>query len=208
MRARLVPLLIAIASSIHSGGLHAQSGPVHSSAPVLRPGDAVQITVWRKPELSGEFVVAADGTLADPFYQEVRAGGLPLPDVTALVLAFVAQYEANPRIRVEPLFRVAVGGEVRQPNMYNLRAETTIAQAVMMAGGASERGRLDRVRLLRDDAVFVMDLTRPERGLAQSGIRSGDQIFVGRRNSLIREYVSPVSSVVGAAVSLIFVITR
>jgi protein involved in polysaccharide export with SLBB domain len=202
-------LFLAVsASSVMPGASVAQASPGHSAGAVLRPGDAVQITVWRKPELSGEFVVAADSTLADPLYQDIKVAGLPVSNVTAIVLAFVAQYETNPRIRVEPLFRVSIGGEVRQPNMYNLRAETTVAQAVMLAGGASERGRLERVRLIRDDQEFRMDLTRPAPGLAQSPIRSGAQIFVGRRSSFVRDYVAPISSVVGATASILYLITR
>jgi protein involved in polysaccharide export with SLBB domain len=207
MRAAFCLLLVS-AISAAPGLLRAQSLPGRSAEPVLRPGDAVQITVWRKPELSGEFMVAADSTLADPFYQAVRVVGVSLADVTARVLAYVAQYEQNPRIRVDPLFRVSIGGEVRQPNMYTLRAETTLAEAVMVAGGASERGRLDRVRLIRENGEIVLDLTRAEVGLAQSTIRSGDQIFVGRRTWLLKDYIAPASSVIGAAVTIIYLITR
>ena len=33
---------------------------------LLRPGDALRITVWRQPEFSGDFVVNPDSTVAHP----------------------------------------------------------------------------------------------------------------------------------------------
>jgi protein involved in polysaccharide export with SLBB domain len=207
MRAALCLLLVSALVAVPAP-VRAQSPAAPLPGPLLRPGDAVQITVWRKPELSGEFVVAADSALADPFYQDVKVAGMSMAEVTSRILAYVAQYEQNPRIRVEPLFRVSIGGEVREPNMYHLRAGTTIGEAVMLAGGVSERGRLDRVRLVRDGDQLVLDLARPQPGMAQSTIRSGDQIFVGRRTWLLKDYVAPASSVIGAAVSIIYLVTR
>jgi protein involved in polysaccharide export with SLBB domain len=101
-----------------------------------------------------------------------------------------------------------VGGEVRQPNLYMLRPETTITQAVMQAGGPAANGRIDRVRLLRGSETFVIDLTRPYEGLAQAPISSGDQLFVGRRVSFVREYVAPFSSILSAAVSVAWLVNR
>ena len=43
--------------------------------PVLRPGDMLRITVWRHPEMSGDFAVAPDSTLVHPLYQAVRVAG-------------------------------------------------------------------------------------------------------------------------------------
>ena len=186
----------------------AQDPAAPVSTAVIQPGDVVRINVWRKPELSGEFQVTADGTIADPFYMAVNIGGLPLATASERVRAHLARYETDPRVLVEPLFRVVVGGEVRQPNLYTLRRETTIAQAVMLAGGPTERGNLDRVRVLRDGEVLSVDILRPEGGLAHTPIRSGDQILVGRRRSIFRDYILPATTMVGAVASVIYATRR
>ncbi|HSL70419.1 MAG TPA: polysaccharide biosynthesis/export family protein, partial [Longimicrobiales bacterium] len=131
---------------------------------VLSPGDAVRITVMRHPELSGEFAVAGDGTLVHPIYRELRVAGVTMPDAERMVHQLLGRFEARPEFVLDPLFQVAVGGEVRQPNLYPLRPSTTIAQAVAVAGGATDRGRLDRVRLFRGGREYMIDLSRPERG--------------------------------------------
>ena len=48
---------------------------------VLRVGDVVRINSWRNPELSGDIVVDADGTLRHPLYGGVRAAGVTLSEL-------------------------------------------------------------------------------------------------------------------------------
>lgn len=197
-------LLVAGAIAIP---LQAQS-PSGEEATLLRAGDAVRITVWRQPELSGEFVVAADGSLTHPLYRTVRVTGVPLSQIEQRVQAFLARFAENPQFVVEPLLRVTVGGEVARPNLYNLRPETSIAQAVALAGGATERGRADQVHLLRGGTRRVLDLTNPESEGARVPIRSGDEIIVARRRAVFREVVAPVMTVIGAIAAITNVALR
>lgn len=204
MRLLLVCLLLAI--TIRSAPVLAQDVTPAPDTPVLNPGDAVRITVWRKPDLSGEFFVGADSSIAHPFYAEVKVGGVPFPSAADRVQRHVARFETSPRVLVEPLFQVIVMGEVRQPKLYTLRPEITVAQAVGLAGGGTERGRLERVQLLRDGQVHLIDLTQPSSGLGQTPIRSGDQIVVPRRRDVFREYIAPSASVTAALVALLNVV--
>ena len=175
---------------------------------VLRPGDALRITVWRKPELSGQFTVAIDGSLAHPLYRSVRVAGVPLSTVETRLLQFLQRYEEGPQFVLEPLLRVAVGGEVARPNLYALGPETTVSQAVALAGGASERGRNDRVRLVREGRTVLIDLTKPDATVTQLLIQSGDEIFVDRRRAIFREYITPVITIVGAAAAIVSAVSR
>ena len=172
-------------------------------AGALNPGDVVRITVWRKPELSGEFVITADGTVSHPLYRDVRVTGLPLDAVDARIREFLGKLEANPQFVIAPLLRVAVGGEVRLPNLYTLGPETSLAQAVAMAGGPTDRGRRDRVRLIRQDREMVVDLRRADALGAGMVVNSGDQIVVERRRELYRDVLSPVVSVMGATAAIV-----
>jgi polysaccharide export outer membrane protein len=192
-------LLSAAPAAAQSDG----AGASAASAAVLRPGDAIRISVWRKPELSGEFIVAGDSSIAHPFYGDLRVGGIPFLVATERVRRFVERFETSPRVLVEPLYQVAVTGEVHAPKLYTLRPEVTIAQAVGMAGGATQAGEMNRVRLLRAGNVHLIDLTQPGDPLAQTPIVSGDQIVVPRRRDILREYVAPLSSVFAAVVSLL-----
>jgi polysaccharide biosynthesis/export protein len=192
-------------------GTSAQSAPRPAAgveATSLRPGDVLRVTVWRNQELSGEFVIASDGSIAHPLYRELRVAGMTPAAVEERMHEFLVRFEASPRFVVEPLFRVSVGGEVRQPNLYSLPVHTTIAEAVALAGGVTERGRLDRVRLIRGNEEIWVDLTQPDHGLAQSAVRSGDQLFVARRVNIWREYITPAGSIASAIISLANLLIR
>lgn len=180
---------------------------LESSAATLSPGDAVRITVWRKPDLSGEFFVAADSSIAHPFYSEVKVGGVPFAVATERVKQFVRRVEASP-VLVEPLYQVMILGEVRAPKLYPVRPEVTLAQAIGLAGGTTERAQLNKVQLLRGGQVFLVDLTQPQAGRAQTTIRSGDQIVVPRRTSVFRDYVAPAASITSAVVALANLVIR
>lgn len=191
------PLLVLLASA---APLEAQS---ESPGAVLRAGDAVRITVWRKPEMSGEFVVGGDGALVHPLYRQVRVSGIPLAIAEGSIRDFLTRYESAPQFAFEPLFRVFVGGEVRQPNLYLLRPETTVAQSIALAGGAVERGNLNRLRLVREGRSIMVDLAAPGEAGGQMPVRSGDQITVPRRSDILREYVMPIASVTAAIATVV-----
>ena len=92
---------------------------------VLTPGDSVRIVVWRKPELSGDFVIAPDGSITHPLYRSVKIAGLPFARAESNLRTFLAQYEDNPQFVMEPLIRVAVSGEVTRPSVFATRPEAT-----------------------------------------------------------------------------------
>lgn len=194
-------LAFALAAVFAPGLLSAQEP---APRPVLRPGDAVRITVWRKPEFTGEFELAPDGSIIHPLYRTLNVASIPLAEVEQRIGAYLQRYETTPQFVVEPLFRVVVSGEVRQPNVYLVPEATTVAQAVGRAGGATERGRLDQVRVLRGTQELVVDLTQP--GTAGTEVRSGDHVVVRRRTDVFREYVVPAVNMLAAVASVISII--
>lgn len=195
--------LLAPTAAAQSDG---DSVPV--AEPRLQPGDRVLITVWRKPEYSGESVVTLDGTLNHPYFQAVKVTGIPLSVVKQRLVGFLATTENEPLLTIEPLFRVTVGGEVQQPNVYSLSSATTLAQAIASAGGPTERGRLHKVRLYRDGEVIRLNLNDPRSDEANLTIRSGDNILVGRSGNFFRDILAPAASLTAAIVSIVVVLRQ
>ncbi|HYO47387.1 MAG TPA: polysaccharide biosynthesis/export family protein [Gemmatimonadota bacterium] len=149
---------------------------IAASDPGLQPGDLVEITVWQRDELSGEFTVAQDGSLVHPLYRQVHVTGLPASQVEDRLRSFLGQFEANPQVVVRPLYKVAVAGQVFKPDIYTVQPGTTVSQVVTQAGGVTETADTDDAQLTRGTRVTEIDL----RDLAtiQMPVQSGDQILV------------------------------
>lgn len=210
--------LLAAAALVIPGALAGQSSTTDTRTTdtrdaVLTPGDSIRIQVWRKPELSGDFVIAPDGAISHPLYRSVRVAGLPFSTVEANVRTFLSTYEQNPQFVMEPLLRVAISGEVTRPQVFAVQPGTTIAEAVARAGGTTQNAKRNNVRLFRttrqgQQSALTVDLTQPETGLATSPVRSGDLLVVDRRSSFFREVLVPVLGVIGSLASIAVLIER
>src|SRR6266705_2061792 len=199
----VVALLLAPIASAAAQRPSPSSLPPHD--PVLGPGDALRIDVWRHPEMSGEFVVAPDSALEHPLYQVVKVAGVPLPVVRQRLDSLLARYEQGVQFVVEPLFPVTVAGEVRQPNLYRLPQRTTFAQAVAKAGGPTELGRLDKVHVIRRDSAMVINLANGYSRYGALPVASGDQVLVSRRSNfnLLRDILYPAASLTAAVAAIL-----
>ena len=112
------------------------------------------------------------------------------------------------RLRLLSGERLIVAGEVRQPNIYPVPPGTTVAQVIAMAGGPSDRGRLDRVQLIRRSGATMLDITRPEVGAARVEVNSGDEIIIGRRRSIMQDVIGPSSGILAALASVTGVVIQ
>jgi protein involved in polysaccharide export with SLBB domain len=175
-RETLLALLIGVALADRPA-----SAQTPSVDPGLKPGDMVEVTVWQRDELSGEITVAPNGSLIHPLYRQIRVTGIPADQVEDRVRSFLSAYEANPQLVVQPHYKVAVGGAVNKPDLYDILPGTTVSGAVTQAGGIGERGKRNDVRLVRDGRETRLDLTEPEAMLVT--LQSGDQIVVKEKST-------------------------
>src|SRR5688500_20274688 len=111
-RVRAIALALAFASP----------AVAQETEPVLRPGDAVRVEVWRQPELSGEFLVAEDGTLLHPLYRGVVVADVALAEARQRLHALPTRYESHTESVIQPLPPAGVRGSVAQPRRHTRAA--------------------------------------------------------------------------------------
>jgi polysaccharide biosynthesis/export protein len=202
---------LTLALPVH---LVAQATPSSSrDVSSLTPGDSIRIVVWRRPEMSGDFVVAPDGSITHPLYRAVQVAGIPLANAEANLRNFLTKFEENPQFVMEPLLRVAVSGEVSRPQVFAVRPGTSIAETVARAGGTTQFAKRNKVRVLRTERSgreqeLYVDLMHPAQGLANTPVRSGDLIVVERKTAFFRDIAIPALSVIGAVASIAILVQR
>ena len=179
----------------------------------LAPGDSVRITVWRRPELSGDFVVGPDNSVTHPLFRTVRVGGVPQSTAEANVRTFLLRFDQDPQFVLEPMVRVAVTGEVTRPQLFAANPQMSILEAIARAGGPTVNAARSRVRVLRynprgEQTTFVIDLNSSEEGVGRAPIHSGDQIIVDRKKNFLRDILLPTFTVVGSIASIGLLIDR
>lgn len=202
---RILKSVLLVAGLVATSTARAQAT---TSSEGLNPGDQVRILVWRNTELSGDFTVAANGTLVHPLYREVQVTGMTMAAVEDRLRTFLTRYTTNPQFVISPLVKIIVAGAVRSPNLFSVPPETTVAQAIVLAGGPTTEAQLNHIRLLRDRQEISVDLSRADSQAASLQIRSGDQIFIPTRRNILRDFVGPVTSTIAAAAAITSIFIR
>ena len=111
------------------------------STRTIAPGDRLKVQVANLDELSGEFTVAKDGTIALPLVGDLAVAGKRDVDVAEMLrMRLAAQYLQSPQVLVTVVGyqgqRVAVIGAVRTPGLYEIEKQgETILDLITKAGG-------------------------------------------------------------------------
>lgn len=201
MRSLLLAVLCCTAIALPS--MAQDAPPPIDTNTVLHPGDLVRVTVWRNPEMSGDFAVGQNGALLHPLYQAVPIAGVPLQEVDRRLRQFLTKYESDPQLVVIPLLHLTVAGEVSKPSLYNLPRETSIGESIAMAGGPTQFGNLGKVLLFRSGKEYKIDLRSPLNEWATRPIQSGDQIIITRRGSFWKDIFFPIVGLAGSAAAIV-----
>ena len=118
----------------------------------LGAGDKMKITVYGELDLSGEFLVSANGHLQYPLLGEVQAAGQTAQELAkALTAELGAKYLRNPRVSIEVLnYRpFYIIGEVNKPGEYPYESGLSLHGAVALAGGYTYRAKESAVYIRR-----------------------------------------------------------
>lgn len=173
----------------------------------LRSGDLLKIRVYRDSELSGQYLIDAQGNVQIPGVGIVRAAGLDPTQITErMVEALRSRGFRSPEIAVQPLIRVSVLGNVRTPGLYPVDPGVSLIQLLTLAGGPSEGANLSRTQVVRDNRAYTVDLKSALSGSPAGDVAlySNDVVYVPQRRSLFsRENIGLAATLAGLALSVL-----
>ena len=115
-------------------------------------GDTVKVTVFGERELSGEFVVDAQGRLNLALIGPIAVRNLTADQARTVIHdAYLDGYLRHPGVAVEVIaFRpFFILGEVNQPGSYGFVPGMNVLNAIAIGGGMTYRGDEDDIEILR-----------------------------------------------------------
>jgi polysaccharide export outer membrane protein len=122
---------------------------------VIGPGDVLQITVWKNETLSRALPVRPDGKISMPLLHDVQAAGLTAMQLRDKIATALGEFMPNPEVAVSVTdvrsMRVSILGEVTKPGVLELRGQTTILEAIAMAGGFKDFASPSKITIIRLD---------------------------------------------------------
>jgi len=156
----------------------------------LQPSDVVEISFTVAPEFNQRLTVQPDGYVMLKDAGMVEVQGLNLEEFSQAVQKAYVGYLHDPQVAValkdfaRPYF--IVGGQVARPGKFELRSDTTVAEAVQIAGGLTPQSKCSQVVLFRrvnDDLVEtrllnLKKMLKQNRLGEDAHLRPGDLVFV------------------------------
>ena len=120
---------------------------------LLRPSDVIQLAFPITPEFDQTISVQPDGFISLRGVGDLHIAGKSLPELSEALHKLYGNFLNDPIINIEmkdfekPYF--TAGGEFGKPGKYELRGDTTVAEAVAIAGGFTEKAKHSEVLVFR-----------------------------------------------------------
>jgi polysaccharide export outer membrane protein len=168
-----------------------QHGPRYQ----LSLGDTLDINFRFTPEFNQTVTIQPDGYISLRDISDLRAAGRTVPELADLLKKRYSRILHDPILTVtltvfeKPYF--IANGELKSPGKYDLRTNTTVLEAVGIAGGFNEKSKHSEVLLFRrvsDQWMPVKVLNVKE--MVKSGnlsedprLRPGDMIYVPKNTA-------------------------
>jgi polysaccharide export outer membrane protein len=166
-----------------------------AAAPIyqIRPGDQLQVFVWRNPELTVTVPVRPDGRISVPLIPDLVASGKTATQLADEISSQLKKYIQDPTVTVMvtnfvgPFSQqVRVVGEAAQPQAIPYRANMSVLDVMIAAGGLTRYAAGNRAVIARSDGaghtrelhVRLDDLLKDGDLTANASMLPGDVLIV------------------------------
>lgn len=146
---------IATSLSLICVAAAAQDNAPPSDVYLVLPGDVLQVSVWKEPDLDMEVLVRPDAAFTFPLAGNISTKGKSVPDLQNELAQRLGRYLSEPVVTVTVKEvagnKVYVIGQVNNPGEFVVNPRVDVMQALSMAGGTTPFADLNDVKILRRD---------------------------------------------------------
>ncbi len=125
----------------------------HTQGYQLQPGDVLQVSVWKEPDMQSEVLIRPDGGISFPLTGDLPAAGQTVAaltaEITKRIRKFVPDAVVTVAVKAANGSRVYVMGKVQRPGDFPLIGPMDVVQALSLAGGGTPFADMNSIRILR-----------------------------------------------------------
>ncbi len=174
---------------------------------VMQVGDEIEIKFYYESELNERVTIRPDGKISLQLIDDVKAVGHTTSELDKILTEKYENKLKNPEIAVIvktfSAQKIYIGGEVALPQLINLQGKLTALQAIYMAGGFKESGKLSDVLVLRNPGsdkseILKIDFNKiikneaPDINLKPYDIVFIPKTFIAQADKFVDQYINQI----------------
>ena len=163
------------------------------------------------------FRVELDSFVRLPVLDTVKIAGYTIPQAESLLEKLYSEYYVEPYVQLQVTNKRVIvfpGNGANAAVIYITNNNTTLMEALALAGGITERGRAKRIKIIRKGAdgkrkMFMIDLSTANEGLPYTDllVQANDYIYVDPTPQYSREVIAELSPIISVLTSAILIYT-
>ena len=179
----------------------------------FQPGDRIILHVGGDSAGRDTFTVQPSQTLRLPNVPPISLSGVLRSELREHLAARLREFIRDTLVRASPLVLVGVLGEVAHPGYYRVALETSLADALMVAGGPTHDADLTRVTIRRGNQTLISPpaargaMVR-RTSLEQLGVDAGDELVVAAPRTRNWSLLMQIAGLATGALVAFFTIRR
>ena len=128
----------------------------------IGPGDVIEISVWKDPELSRNLVVPPDGMISFPLIGSIDAIPMTVPELRKIVTQKLSEFIPDATVTVMLMqinsLKAFVIGKVNEPGEFPIDLETNVMQILAKAGGLNPFASRGNIKILRQKNNKIIEI--------------------------------------------------
>jgi polysaccharide export outer membrane protein len=181
-------VLVGCAASLPYAPAKVSEGAYHYK---LGPGDEIEITVWRNPELTAKVPVRPDGRITAPLIEDMTAVGKSPNELAREIETKLGEFVRNPTVSVmvtrfvgNTREQVRVIGQAAKPTALPYTQGMTVLDVMIAVGGITDFAAGNRAVLIRglennrQYRLRLQDLLKGGDVSANADVLPGDVIII------------------------------